>query len=180
MPSLRTPLCDLLGIRLPIIQAPMAGGSCTPRLVSAAAGAGVLGSFGCAYTQPDAMKRDAEAVRAVTGGAINLNLFVSTVPESIAPEAQREAIHAVTKYYVELGLPVPAPIAPPYAPDLDAQLDAVEGIRPAVFTAHLGECSADRVKSLKRRGIRVGGSATCIAEAHRLEALGFDFIVAQG
>ncbi len=180
MPSLRTPLCDLLGIRLPIIQAPMAGGPCTPRLVSAAASAGVLGSFGCAYMQPDAMKRDAEAVRAVTGGAINLNLFVSAVPGPIAPDTQREAIRAVTKYYVELGLPVPAPIAPPYAPDLDAQLDAVEGLRPAVFTAHLGECTADRVKSLKSHGIRVGGSATCIAEAHRLEALGFDFIVAQG
>lgn len=180
MPSLRTPLCDLLGTRLPIIQAPMAGGPCTPRLVSAAASAGILGSFGCAYTQPDAMKRDAEAVRAITDGPINLNLFVSTAPGPIAADAQREAIHAVGKYYIELGLPAPAPVSSPYAPDLEAQLDAVEAIEPAVFTAHLGECPADRVKSLKSRGIRVGGSATCIAEAHRLEALGFDFIVAQG
>ncbi len=180
MASLRTPLCDMLGTRLPIIQAPMAGGPCTPRLVAAAASAGVLGSFGFAYTQPDAMRRDVEAVRATTNGPINLNLFMSPTPGTIAPDAQRAAIDAVSRYYVELGLPVPTPVAAPYAPDLEAQLDAIAAIRPAVFTAHLGDCNADRVKSFQGRGIKVGGSATCVAEARRLEALGFDFVVAQG
>jgi nitronate monooxygenase len=33
---------------------------------------------------------------------------------------------------------------------------------------------------MRARGISVGGSATCVAEAKRLEALGVDFIVAQG
>jgi nitronate monooxygenase len=180
MATLHTPLCDLLGTRLPIIQAPMAGGPCTPKLVSAAIRAGVLGSFGFAYTQPDAMKRDAASVRANTTGPININLFVSPTPGPIASEAQRAAIEAVSRYYIELGLPVPAPVSAPYAPDLDAQLNAVESIRPAVLTVHLGECSRDRVKSMQRLGIRVGGSATCVAEALRLETLGFDFIIAQG
>jgi nitronate monooxygenase len=180
MPSLRTPLCDLLGTRLPIIQAPMAGGSCTPKLVSAATSAGVLGSFGFAYTQPDAMQREVEAVRAISAGPININLFVTATPGPIAPESQRAAIDAVSRYYIELGLPAPAPVLAPYAPDLDTQLDAVESIGPAVFTAHLGACSAARVKSMQRRGMRVGGSATGVAEALQLQSLGFDFIVAQG
>ncbi len=180
MPSLHTPLCDLLGTRLPIIQAPMAGGPCTPRLVAAATRAGVLGSFGFAYTQPDAMRRDVETVRGITGESINLNLFMSAAPGPIAPEAQQAAIHALRRYYIELGLSVPSPVSAPYAPDLNAQLDTVEALRPAVFTAHLGECTTDRVRSLKQRGIKVGGSATCVAEAQRLEALGFDFIIVQG
>lgn len=33
---------------------------------------------------------------------------------------------------------------------------------------------------MQSRGILVGGSATCVAEAKRLEELGFDFVIAQG
>jgi NAD(P)H-dependent flavin oxidoreductase YrpB (nitropropane dioxygenase family) len=35
MPPLHTPLCDLLGCRYPVMQAPMAGGPTTPELVAA-------------------------------------------------------------------------------------------------------------------------------------------------
>ena len=55
MAGLRTPLCDLLGIRLPIIRAPMADGPSSPELVAAVSRAGALGSFGFAYTQPGTM-----------------------------------------------------------------------------------------------------------------------------
>ena len=65
MAGLHTPLCDMLGIRLPIVQAPMAGGPTTPELVAAVSAAGALGSFGFAYTQPESIQRDAEAVRAI-------------------------------------------------------------------------------------------------------------------
>ena len=49
MTKLHTPLCDRLGIRLPIIQAPMASAS-TADMVAAVSKAGALGSFGAAYT----------------------------------------------------------------------------------------------------------------------------------
>ena len=50
----------LLGIELPIIQAPMAGGITTPDLVAAVSEAGALGSFGFAYTQPETMHGEVE------------------------------------------------------------------------------------------------------------------------
>jgi nitronate monooxygenase len=71
-------------------------------------------------------------------------------------------------------------VRPPYAPDQKAQLDAVETIAPAVFTFHLGDVEPRRLASLRARGVKIGGSATCVAEARHLEALGVDFIVAQG
>jgi nitronate monooxygenase len=43
--SIRTWLTEKLGIRYPIIQAPMAGGTTTPQLVAAVGNAGALGSF---------------------------------------------------------------------------------------------------------------------------------------
>lgn len=181
MARLHTPLCDRLGIRLPIIQAPMAGGPSTPELAAAVSQAGALGSLGCAYIQPEAMQRDAEAVRARTDMPFNVNLFVSRQPAAVEPAAQRGALEAVAGYYQELGLPPPEPVRPPYAPDLDAQLRAVEEIRPAVFTFHLGDVPHTQLMSrLQSQGVRIGGSATCIAEARHLEALGVDFIVAQG
>jgi nitronate monooxygenase len=169
-----------LGLRLPLIQAPMAGGPSSQELVAAASGAGALGSFGFAYTQPDEMKKQAAFVRSKTERPFGINLFVSPQPAEIGATAQRGALDAVAGYYAELGLPAPEPVKAPYAPDLDAQLAAVEEIRPRVFTAHLGTLPAERVKAIKSKGIVVGGSATSVAEAQGLEQLGFDFVIAQG
>lgn len=179
MGRLHTPLCDRLGIRLPIIQAPMPSAS-TPALVAAVSNAGALGSFGSNLSQPETMVRDAEAARALTRAPFNMNLFVSKQPAEIDAAAQREALVAVAGYYKEIGLPPPEPVRTPYAPDLEAQLRAIEEIRPAVFTFHLGDLQQERVRRFQALGMRVGGSANCIAEARHLEALGVDFVVAQG
>ena len=171
-----TPFSEKLGLRLPLIVAPMAGGPTTAELVAASSAAGALGSFGFAYTQPDEMKRQAAAVRAKTDRPFGINLFVSPQPAAIPPEEQRSVLDSVRSYCRELGLPAPEPVKEPYAPDLEAQLAAVAEIRPGVFTVHLGALPLrDRFK-----GIVLGGSATTVEEAKRLESLGYDFIIAQG
>lgn len=175
-----TPFAKKLGLRLPLIQAPMAGGPSSPELVAAASAAGALGSFGFAYTQPDAMKQQAEWVRARTVKPFGINLFVSPQPAPVSVADQKAVLETVAGYYRELGLPAPEPAKTPYAPDLQAQLRAVEEIRPAVFTVHLGGLSAEEVKRLQGQGILVGGSANCVAEARGLAAAGFDFVIAQG
>jgi nitronate monooxygenase len=119
-------------------------------------------------------------VRARTAAPFNLNFFASPLPGSIAPAAQQAAIAAVAGYYAELGLPVPEPVRAPYGPDLDAQFAMAEQICPAVVTFHLGVMHPDWVRRFQSRGVRVGGGATCVAEAEKLEALGVDFIIAQG
>jgi nitronate monooxygenase len=152
----------------------------TPDMAAAVSKAGALGSLGAAYSQPEAMQRDAEAVRSLTGLPFNVNLFASPQPAPVDAQAQRGALEAVAGYYRSLGLPAPEPARAPYAPDLEAQLRAIEAIRPAVFTTHLGDLAVERVRRLQSLGVKVGGSANCVAEAERLEALGVDFIVAQG
>ena len=58
-------LQELLGIELPIIQAPMAGvqGSA---LAVAVSNAGGLGSLPCAMLEPDAMRRELFAIHSQT------------------------------------------------------------------------------------------------------------------
>lgn len=180
MTRLQTPLCDLLQIDLPIIQAPMAGGTTTPELVAAVCEAGALGSFGFAYTQPEAMQRDVAALRARSSAPFNVNFFVNDVAGPIPAAEQRGALDALGPYFDELGLKPPQPVRPPYAPDQNAQLDALDMLAPAVVTFHLGDISAARLATIRALGAKVGGSATCVAEALHLEALGVDFIIAQG
>jgi len=119
-------------------------------------------------------------VRAKTDRPFGINLFVAPQPDDIAPAAQRAALDAVAPYYAELGLPAPGPFAAPYAPSLEDQFAAVEKIAPRVFTVHLGSLGAEQVRRFQGKGMLVGGSANCIAEAKGLEAAGFDFVIAQG
>jgi nitronate monooxygenase len=177
---IRTPLSERLGLRVPIIQAPMAGGPSTQELVAATSGAGALGSFGFAYTQPEDMRRQAAWIREKTTAPFGINLFAAELPAPIEPIAQQDALAAVAPLYAELGLPAPEPVKSPYAPDFAAQLAAAEAIRPAVLTVHLGGFPLGWVGKLKSLGMALGGSATCIEEAKRLESLGFDFVIAQG
>jgi nitronate monooxygenase len=178
--KIQTAFAARLGLAVPIIQAPMAGGPSSQELVAACSAAGALGSFGFAYTQPDDMRKQAAFVRSRTDRAFGINLFVSPQPEPVEASAQRAALEAVAGYYRELGLAAPEPVRAPYAPDLDAQLAAAQEIRPRVFTTHLGVLPKQKIKALQGRGILVGGSATCIAEAKQLEELGYDFVIAQG
>ena len=65
---------DLLGIDLPIIQAPMAGIS-SPAMAAAVAEAGALGSIGVGATDAAGAARMIAAVRAQTNRPLNVNLF---------------------------------------------------------------------------------------------------------
>ena len=73
-------LQQLLGIELPLIQAPMAGGATTPELVAAVSNAGALGSFGAAMSTPAAIKESVARIRALTDKPFNVNLFVLGTP----------------------------------------------------------------------------------------------------
>src|SRR5262245_47778257 len=136
MRSLRTPLCDLLGIEHPIVQAPMAGGPTAPVLVAAVSGAGALGSFGHAYTPPEGIAQNVADVRALTARPFGVNLFAAPIPDEPPPAAQRSAIEALRSRFESRGVPVPQQVPPPYAPELAGQVEAICAARPPIFTGH--------------------------------------------
>src|SRR5271170_1542834 len=70
----RNPLLDLLGIDLPIIQAPMAGTS-SPAMAAAVSNAGGLGSLGVGATDAAGARAMIAAVRERSNGPLNINLF---------------------------------------------------------------------------------------------------------
>src|SRR5947207_13254029 len=70
-----TPLARLLGVRLPIVQAPMAGGPATARLAAAVSEAGGLGSVAGALLGPDDLRAAIRETRALTSRPFAVNLF---------------------------------------------------------------------------------------------------------
>ena len=74
MSLLDTPLCGLLGIRFPIVQAPMANNA-RPALAAAVSVAGALGSIAGATISPDALRAEIREVRAATDRPFAVNLF---------------------------------------------------------------------------------------------------------
>ncbi len=74
--TIRTPLCDLFGIDVPIGNAGMAGGTAGPALAAAVSEAGGLGGLGgISRGGPDALRNDIRAVRALTSKPFSVNLW---------------------------------------------------------------------------------------------------------
>jgi len=175
---MRTILTQRLGLSLPIIQAPMAGGGDTAELVAAVSNAGGLGSVGAAYLTPEQIVERGRAVRALTSRPFGINLFApQPIPEA-SPDALQRARDAIAPYYGELGLTPPA-VSPPAIP-FDDQLAASLETGASVFSFTFGLLPATAVAEIQRRHIVLMGTATTVAEAEALAALGVDAVIAQG
>ena len=75
MRRLHTPVCDLLGIEVPILQAGMAGCT-TPELVAAVSNAGGLGIIGGLRMSADQLRNDIRRVRELTTRPFGVNHVV--------------------------------------------------------------------------------------------------------
>jgi NAD(P)H-dependent flavin oxidoreductase YrpB (nitropropane dioxygenase family) len=78
--AIRTPICDLLGIDVPIGSAGMAG-SAGPALAAAVAGAGALGGLGGINGGgPEALRAEIHRVRDLTSAPFSVNLWIHMLP----------------------------------------------------------------------------------------------------
>jgi len=173
-------------LKIPVIQAPMAGGVCTPALVAAVANAGGVGSFGFAYSTPQKIAEDLIAAQSLVGsartGAINANFFVFkpvVLPDTDAQQAAVQALQSLPVSHDVFDTPPDIPSAPFY-PDLHAQIAPVWQHKPDILTFHFGIPDASIIEQAHALGIAVGMTATCVTEALAIEAAGANFIVAQG
>lgn len=175
---LGTALTDRLGLRYPIIQAPLAGGGDTPALVAAVCAAGGLGFIGGAYLTPPQIAEAAREVRERTSRPFGINLFAPLRAPGGPPDPVA-ALRRVAPFYRELGLPEPA--APHAATDtFEGQLEAALESGASVFSFTFGILPADAIAAIQRRGMLLAGTATTVEEAIALEKAGVDAVVTQG
>lgn len=172
---LRTPLCDRLGIRHPILQAPMAAVT-TPELAAAVSGAGGLGQLAGTRLSPDELRDAIRRVRAATNEPFGVNFLIAP------PEPGNHDVSAVQdvldRMRDELGLPPGARELSPPPSQLPALLEVTYEERAPIVSFALGD-PAPFVEAAHDADALVFAMVTTVDEAVRVEAAGVDVVVAQ-
>lgn len=167
--------CRAYGLRLPILEAPMAG-ACPPSLAIAVANAGGMGAMGAVLTPPEEIRAWVRQFRAGSSGPLQLNLWIRepAPPRNPAGEARLRA------FLSRWGPPVAAEAGATTLPDFAAQCQALLAARPAVISSVMGLFPAAYVAELKAARIAWFATVTTIAEGLAAERAGADAVVAQG
>jgi nitronate monooxygenase len=94
----RTPLCDLVGIEVPVVLAPM-GGAVTPELAAAASNAGALGMLPLTWTSPDEIVTIVEETRQRTERPFGVNLGLAWDQRDRLASALRAGVRVVSLFW---------------------------------------------------------------------------------
>jgi len=173
-------LTQLLGIELPIVQAPMAGVS-SPAMAAAVSNAGALGSIGVGATDAAGAQGMIAEVRARTAKPFNVNLFCHR-PAVADAALERAWIDRLRPLFAEQGAEPPVRLTEIYQSFVtdEAMLAMLIAERPAVASFHFGLPSAHAIAALRDAGIVLLASATNVVEARAIADAGIDAVVAQG
>jgi nitronate monooxygenase len=170
----------LLGIQVPIIQAPMAGVS-SPAMAAAVSNEGGLGSLGVGAMKAAQAREAIHQFRALSSGPLNINVFTHHPAQA---NAQKEAawIERLSTEFERTGAKPPQALHEIYTsfladPDMLAML--LEE-KPRVVSFHFGLPQRKQIDALHKAGIVLMASATNIEEARAIEAAGIDAVIAQG
>lgn len=164
-------------LRVPIVQAPLAGGASTPELAVAAGRAGALGFLAAGYRSAAQLREEIAAVRRATSEPFGVNLFVPgpdaadlTAVHSFAARVRMEAAHLGAQ-----------PGAHAWSDDdWEAKLDVVRGALPAVVSFTFGSPPPGLVAELRGAGAEVWVTVTEPGEAEMAAAAGASALVVQG
>jgi NAD(P)H-dependent flavin oxidoreductase YrpB (nitropropane dioxygenase family) len=190
--KLRTPICDLLGIEVPIVLAGM-GGASGPELAAAVSNAGGLGVLGAAACGPDELREWIARTRKLTDcpfgvdtllpasvrrGAFNKPAAKGKTPQELLPEYMDFAREFMEREGLK---PAPRPLMRGgFTNDLfDAQMKVVIEERVPVYASGLGD-PAPWMEAMHANGTRVMAVVGAVRHARKVAASGIDVIVAQG
>jgi enoyl-[acyl-carrier protein] reductase II len=154
-PALRTPLCDLLGIEVPIVQAGM-GYVARGELCAAVSQAGGLGVIGAASLNAKELREEIHKVRDRTDRPFGVDILFATVGRAASDQATVR-----------------------FTREVEAQIDVVLDERVSVLASGLGD-PGPVVPQAHDLGIKVIALVGNTKNAVRVARSGVDVIVAQG
>src|SRR5689334_14125472 len=152
-------LQQLLGINLPIIQAPMAGVQ-DSKLAIAVSNAGGLGSLPCAMLSIESLRNQLLEIKAQTDKPFNVNFFCHTPPK-LSAEREKLWKDALLPYYKEFGIDADKiPAGAGRIPFSAEAADLLGEFMPSVVSFHFGLPSTELMTRVKSWGAKVLSSAT--------------------
>ena len=164
-----------LGIRLPLLLAPMAG-ACPASLSIAVANAGGLAACGALLMQPEEIEAWSAEFRKGSQEEFQINLWIPD-PQPVRDfEREKQQREFLAKW----GPPVPAEAGDASLPNFEAQFQAMLHAAPKAISSIMGLYPPAFVAELKARRILWIATVTTVVEAKAAEEAGADLIVAQG
>lgn len=173
-------LLQRLGVRLPLIQAPMAGVS-TPALAAAVSNAGALGSIGIGAASLSDARLMVRQTRALTGHAFAVNVFCHETPMP-DPAAEAAWLNHLRDEFLRFDAEPPTELRTIYKSFRDDHETAtmlMEEQVPAI-SFHFGLPVQPIIDKLKRAGPLLFATVTNVQEARTAVSAGIDVLVAQG
>ena len=169
-------LLNTLNLTYPIIQAPMAGGATTPKLIASVSNFGGLGSLGAGMTAPDVLDSQIDTIKTLTDRPFMVNLMVLSEQESSSFDTAMP--NWLSNYYQEQNIEFKLPTRP--AQSFAEQLQVLYDNPVPVASFTFGIISAEQVERLQRVGTRVIGTANHPLEAKAWSEIGADAVCVQG
>eukprot|EP00183_Erythrolobus_madagascarensis_P003335 CAMPEP_0185852042 /NCGR_PEP_ID=MMETSP1354-20130828/12939_1 /TAXON_ID=708628 /ORGANISM="Erythrolobus madagascarensis, Strain CCMP3276" /LENGTH=351 /DNA_ID=CAMNT_0028553189 /DNA_START=76 /DNA_END=1127 /DNA_ORIENTATION=+ len=180
MASTLTRFAKSLGLRLPLVQAPMAGVS-TPQLAAEVSKCGGLGSLGLGASDVDTARAAIRSARQLGATLLNANFFCHAPPKT---NEQQEAVwlSALAPLFVQFGAQPPRTLQEPYSSFIadDQMQQMVVEEAPEVVSFHFGLPPADVTHALKMTGCTLFATATSESEASACARAGMDAVIVQG
>lgn len=184
---LENPLCKLLGIRYPIIQAGMAGQT-TPELVAAVSNAGGLGILGATRMTPDKLLDAVRKIKMLTAKPYGVNLWLGPQEKS----KKNQDISSVQefldkKFRKPLGLPLKSASLseydtndlPPSTSKLSEQLQIVLEEKVPIASFAMGD-PVKYVDQIHSTGAKIISMVTNVEDGISVAKNGSDIVMAQG
>lgn len=204
---LRTPVCDLFDIEVPILLAGM-GGASVPELAAAVSNAGGLGILGAAACSPEMLDEWITRTRKLTDRPFGVDtLLPASVPKNLASLSEGKGGTAAGTQDID-----PLSFVPPEITAARDEFMAAEGLRAnvraggegrgmrggfvkdffaaqlevvldhdvAVYVAGLGVPDDEFIRRAHAKGMKVMGVAGQTRHARKLVDAGVDALVAQG
>lgn len=164
-------------LRLPIIQAPMAGGPGTTALAAAVCRAGGLGFVAAGYQAPERLAAQIAELRTLTGAPFGVNVFV---PQPAVDPHRIDAYRAELATEAERhGVRLPDP--DPHDTDhWEAKTRMLLDDPVPVVSFTFGTPPRDLVDRLRQAGTWVVTTVTSVHEARSAASLGVDALCVQG
>ena len=198
--AMKTRICDLFGIEVPVLLAGM-GGASTPELAAAVSNAGGLGVLGAAGCGPKQLREWIQRTRSLTDKPFGVDTLL---PASVrrardqqqagdvpSPAEQVAPLQGFAQQFMdEFGLEAPDPESlkvtrdpdeplPLSAEFFEAQMEVVIEEQVPVYVSGLGN-PGPWMDRLKANGTKVGAVVGKVKHAVQVKSSGVDFIVAQG
>jgi len=180
---LNNKITELLQIQYPIIQAPMAGGLTTSKLVAGVSNSGGLGSIGAGYMTPVQMREQIREIKQLTSNFFGINLFIPN-EFNISQDQINSANQILQPIREQLGLHRNDNLEIPEFNNVfevfNEQIKTVIEERVPVCSFTFGIPSREVIRELKKHNIILMGTATTVREAIENEKAGMDIVVVQG